>query len=53
MTQSELGDRIGVGQSAISMMLSRNCRPQKGTVKKIADALEVQPSDLWPAYEET
>lgn len=52
MTQSELGDRIGVGQSAISMMLSRNCRPQRGTVKKIADALEVQPSDLWPAYEE-
>src|SRR5262249_41253342 len=29
MTQSDLAAAIGVGQPAISMMLARNCRPQR------------------------
>lgn len=49
--QIELADRIGVHQSAISMMISRNCRPQTKTVKKIAMALDVEPHELWPALE--
>jgi predicted XRE-type DNA-binding protein len=48
MTQSELANAIGVGQPAISMMLSRNCRPQKRTVEKIAQVLKVNPEDIWP-----
>lgn len=47
MTQSDLAERIGVGQSAIAMMLKRQCRPQKRTVHRIADALGISPSELW------
>lgn len=48
MTQQDLADAIGVGQPAISMMLNRRCRPQRRTVEKIAGALKVPTSDLWP-----
>jgi transcriptional regulator with XRE-family HTH domain len=48
VTQTELAERIGVGQPAISNMLCRQCRPQKRTVEKIAAALEVAPEELWP-----
>jgi DNA-binding phage protein len=48
MTQSDLAEKIGVGQPAISMMLSRNCRPQKKTLHRIASALGVGLEDLWP-----
>lgn len=47
-TQQELASRSGVGQPAISMMLSRNCRPQKRTIRKLAEALGVPEMDLWP-----
>lgn len=47
-TQAELAEKIGVGQPAISMMLQRNCRPQKKTVHKLAEALGVSPEELWP-----
>jgi DNA-binding Xre family transcriptional regulator len=50
MSQVELAAAIGVGQPAISMMLSRNCRPQHRTVEKIARALDVPPNDLWPGF---
>lgn len=50
VTQTELASLIGVGQSAISMMLSRSCRPQRRTVEKIAQALGVDVGSLWPAY---
>jgi transcriptional regulator with XRE-family HTH domain len=50
MSQVELAAAIGVGQPAISMMLSRNCRPQRRTVECIALALEVAPNDLWPGF---
>jgi lambda repressor-like predicted transcriptional regulator len=50
MTQVQLAESIGVGQPAISMMLSRKCRPQRRTVEKIAGALGVAPNDLWPGF---
>jgi lambda repressor-like predicted transcriptional regulator len=50
VTQVQLAESIGVGQPAISMMLSRNCRPQRRTVEKIAGALGVTPEELWPGF---
>lgn len=47
LTQSELAEKVGIGQPAISMMLNRTCRPQKNTVLKLASALGVAPADLW------
>ena len=50
ISQVELAAAIGVGQPAISMMLSRDCRPQRRTVEKLARALGVPPNDLWPGF---
>ncbi len=47
ISQTELAQRVGVGQPAISNMLSRNCRPQRRTIQRLAEALGVQPEDLW------
>jgi len=51
MSQQELASRAGCSQPAISQMLNRNCRPQKRTILKIAEALGVTPCDLWPDIE--
>lgn len=51
ISQSELADRIGVSQSAISHMLKRNARPQKKTILKLAETLQVDPIALWPDLE--
>lgn len=48
ITQAALAERSGVRQPAISMMLARNCRPQRATVAKLAKALAVSSQDLWP-----
>lgn len=48
LTQAQLAERSGVGQPAISMMLKRQCRPQRRTIEKLASALGVQVVDLWP-----
>ncbi len=48
MTQTELARLVGVGQSAVSMLLSRKCQPQPRTLGKIAEALGVKVEDLWP-----
>jgi predicted XRE-type DNA-binding protein len=48
ITQSRLAELADVGQPAISMMLSRHCRPQRRTVHKLAEALGVDPRELWP-----
>ena len=47
MTQAQLAEATGVGQSAISNMVNRQCRPQRRTIAKIAAALGVEPSELW------
>lgn len=51
VSQLELADRVGCSQPAISQMLNRNCRPQKKTILKLAEALNVQATDLWPDIE--
>ena len=48
MTQAQLAKKIGIGQPAVAMLLSRTCRPQKATVGRIAKALDLDPNDLWP-----
>jgi lambda repressor-like predicted transcriptional regulator len=48
MTQAKLASAVGIGQPAISMMLNRTCRPQKRTVLRLAEALGVDPQELWP-----
>ena len=50
MTQAQLAEMIGVGQPAVSMMLSRSCRPQRRTVEKLARALGVAAEELWPGF---
>jgi len=52
LTQADVAKAIGVGQSAISMMLARNCRPQRRTVEKLAEALKVSIEDLWPGMKQ-
>ena len=52
MTQAELAEAIEVGQPAISMMLARDCRPQRRTVEKIAKALKVSTEEIWPGIKE-
>ena len=51
VTQADLADRIGVQQPAISMMLARKCHPQRNTVERLAEALGVDPTDLWSQYQ--
>jgi len=52
MTQEELAQKSGVGQPAISNMLRRQCRPQRKTVRKLAEALGVESTELWPEPQE-
>jgi lambda repressor-like predicted transcriptional regulator len=48
LTQAELAAKVGIGQPAISMMLNRQSRPQRKTVRRFAEALGVSPQELWP-----
>ena len=48
MSQADLAQRIGIQQPAISMMLGRKCHPQRSTVQRLADALGIPSSRLWP-----
>jgi len=50
LTQAQLAQMSGVGQSAISNMLNRQCRPQRRTIRRMAEALGVQPEQLWPNF---
>lgn len=51
VTQSELANKVRIGQPAISMMLNRACRPQRQTVVRFAQALGVRPEQLWPPFQ--
>ncbi|HEX8323484.1 MAG TPA: helix-turn-helix transcriptional regulator [Tepidisphaeraceae bacterium] len=48
MTQAELAEKTDVNQPAIANMLSRECRPQRRTIAKLAAAFGVEPEELWP-----
>src|SRR4051812_22515359 len=50
VTQVQLAEQTGVGQSAIAMMLQRTCRPQRRTVARMATALGIPPEQLWPGF---
>lgn len=52
MTQGDLAAEIGIGQPAVSMIISRGCQPQKKTVEKIAKALKVSCEELWPGIKD-
>jgi lambda repressor-like predicted transcriptional regulator len=47
ITQEQLAAKVGVSQPAISNMLNRECRPQRRTVVRLAEALNVGPNELW------
>jgi len=49
LTQAALASKLGIGQPAVAMFLRRKCRPQRATIAKIAKALGVTPSEIWPA----
>lgn len=51
LSQQELAERVGCSQPAISQMLNRSCRPQKKTILKVAEALNVNARELWPDIE--
>lgn len=51
LTQTELARRVECSQPAVSLMLSRACRPQRQTIIKLAAALDVHPRELWPDLE--
>ncbi|NLE39223.1 MAG: helix-turn-helix transcriptional regulator [Pirellulaceae bacterium] len=50
VSQTELAEKLRIGQPAISNMLKRQCRPQRNTVKRLAEALGVSPQQLWPDF---
>ena len=51
VTQRDLAIRVGCTQPAISQMLNRQCRPQRQTILKLAEALDASPRQLWPDLE--
>jgi lambda repressor-like predicted transcriptional regulator len=50
LTQTALAQLVGLQQPAISNMLRRQCRPQRQTVLRFAEALGVDPDELWPGF---
>jgi len=50
LTQEALALKVGIGQPAIANMLNRECRPQRRTVKRFAEAFGIQPDELWPTW---
>lgn len=46
MTQKELGNKLGISQSAINQFENNKTAPKLTTIIKIADALDVLPRDL-------
>jgi predicted XRE-type DNA-binding protein len=51
MTQEQLAVALDIGQPAVSMLLSRQSRPQRRTIERVARALGVAPGDLWPGFQ--
>lgn len=53
MTQSELSKLTGIPASTLSGYFAMRSTPNVGTVQKIADALNLQKSDLDPRFEDS
>lgn len=51
VSQTELAQRIGCTQAAVSQLLHRRRRPRRQTIFKLAEALGVAPRALWPDLE--
>ena len=51
MTQKELGEKAGIDPSTIRKYESGRLNPKIGTLKKIADALGEEVTDLYPVGE--
>jgi lambda repressor-like predicted transcriptional regulator len=48
LTQADLAQRASLSQPAISMLLARKYRPQRRTVRLLAQVLGVSEGELWP-----
>jgi transcriptional regulator with XRE-family HTH domain len=46
LTQDELGEKAGVSQSTIANIERNNAEPQFRTIRKLAKALDVDPTEL-------
>jgi transcriptional regulator with XRE-family HTH domain len=46
LTQDELADKAGVSQSTIANIERDNAEPQFRTIRKLAKALEIDPTEL-------
>lgn len=46
LTQDELADRAGVSQSTIANIERDNAEPQFRTIRKLAKALDIDPTEL-------
>ncbi len=46
LTQDELAEKAGVSQSTIANIERNNAEPQYRTIRKVAKALEVDPTEL-------
>jgi transcriptional regulator with XRE-family HTH domain len=46
LTQDELAEKAGVSQSTIANIERNNAEPQFRTIRKVAKALEVDPTEL-------
>lgn len=51
LTQQELAEKLQITQPAISQLLNRKRRPQKQTILALAQALRIDPAELWPELE--
>ena len=46
LTQDELADKAGVSQSTIANIERNNAEPQFRTIRKLAKALDIDPTEL-------
>jgi transcriptional regulator with XRE-family HTH domain len=46
LTQDELADKAGVSQSTIANIERDNAEPQFRTIRKLAKALDIEPTEL-------
>lgn len=46
LTQEELGEKAGVGKNTVNRLEQDKTDPRPSTLRKLAQALEVAPSDL-------